>query len=927
MPDNTRFTFSKRGLLMLSIALASSPVLAQEADENKADESDVEVISVTGYRGSLVSSTNAKRESNGFSDEIFADDIGKMPSLNLAESLARIPGVKIGRQVTGEGQRISVRGLGAGFTKIVLNGNSISVASIGDINSSQSNREVDLDIFPTELFSSLSVNKTMTAQQIEGGVSGYINMRTAHASNMGDGHNFKYSIDAEYKESTESTGPKGSFTYSYSGDKFGVLATVVAKKGKTSVDGYETVGNIDQTGCVIEIGGSSCRNAGESGTFRYTDVASADYAAAHPGVNVGDRLDLNQVSGLTDEQLLGFGMPYIGRLMTTSGDKTNLSSLLSFQYYPNEDMELVLDTLTSDVSNDFVRSEFSHIYRRNYDTPSIPANIVIENNRLQSGQFYGSRPWIGSRDYKDDISFLSIMPSFSWQINDTFAMDISASKMKSTLDRDNPYGFVYTGEGTLDYDYKGDIPSVNHSNLDNYDDYTYESLRFGRMQKETNTEGLHVDFAWGANPDFNGIKFGFAIDKMDSRQQGMAVDDLDAYLEANNIDQVEANITDYVRSVDIGSSFENYSGLTQFGELDWDAFKEAINYSGLQSQLLNEKYIEEEVKSVYVEANAEAEIVGRLLRVNTGLRFVDTDQHVSTLNGETNESYTRVLPSFSLVYDVVEDVKLRASASRSLTRANPSDMYPDTAWDGSGIDAVEVGNPALAPFESTNFDIGGEWYFSDLGYVGITYYTKDITGFTRSVSLGENFNNLGKWGVDITDINDTQQAQLDICNPDCTVSVRTKENTEGVSKLNGFEFIWVQPLDFIVNGLGFNASANKIQDDSPEGAEITGISDSYNATLYYEMEGFQTRVTYYNQDGATQFESWGSTVRGKDRAQVDLAASYNLPVLTDYNLTVTFDAYNLTNEPLSTYIGDDKSQSFNVYYPGVTYNLGIRGSF
>ena len=119
----------------------------------------------------------------------------------------------------------------------------------------------------------------------------------------------------------------------------------------------------------------------------------------------------------------------------------------------------------------------------------------------------------------------------------------------------------------------------------------------------------------------------------------------------------------------------------------------------------------------------------------------------------------------------------------------------------------------------------------------------------------------------------------------------------------------------------------QINDDSPEGAEITGISDSYNATLYYEMEGFQTRLTYYNQDGAMQFDSWGAAVKGKDRAQVDLAASYNLPVLTDYNLTVTFDAYNLTNEPLASYLEDDKSQSFNVYYPGVTYNLGIRGSF
>src|SRR5690606_9486130 len=118
-------------------------------------DSVVEEVVVTGYRGSLLNSTNAKRNSVGFSDEIFSDDIGKLPSQNLAESLNRIPGVKINRDVTGEGQQISVRGLGPSFTKIVLNGNNIAVAADGNLTGTNSNREVDLDIFPAELFSSL----------------------------------------------------------------------------------------------------------------------------------------------------------------------------------------------------------------------------------------------------------------------------------------------------------------------------------------------------------------------------------------------------------------------------------------------------------------------------------------------------------------------------------------------------------------------------------------------------------------------------------------------------------------------------------------------------------------------------------------------------------------------------------------------------
>ncbi|HZD52909.1 MAG TPA: TonB-dependent receptor plug domain-containing protein, partial [Woeseiaceae bacterium] len=150
--------------VLLLIILAGVPISGAWAQSNNV----LEEIIVKGYRGGLLNSTNAKRESVGFNDVIYSDDIGKLPSQNLAESLNRIPGVKIARDVTGEGQQISVRGLGPSFTKIVLNGNNISVASDGNLTGTNSNRQVDLDIFPPELFSSLVVSKTPMARQLEG---------------------------------------------------------------------------------------------------------------------------------------------------------------------------------------------------------------------------------------------------------------------------------------------------------------------------------------------------------------------------------------------------------------------------------------------------------------------------------------------------------------------------------------------------------------------------------------------------------------------------------------------------------------------------------------------------------------------------------------------------------------------------------------
>src|SRR5690606_8726721 len=134
---NTMKTTGLFPLSLLTLAMTATMAEAQapaSSERVSADGEQIEELIVTGYRGSLQSSTIAKRESTGFSDAVFADDIGKMPSQNLAESLARIPGVIINREVTGEGQQISVRGLGPNFTRVVLNGNAISVASSGSLD-------------------------------------------------------------------------------------------------------------------------------------------------------------------------------------------------------------------------------------------------------------------------------------------------------------------------------------------------------------------------------------------------------------------------------------------------------------------------------------------------------------------------------------------------------------------------------------------------------------------------------------------------------------------------------------------------------------------------------------------------------------------------------------------------------------------------
>src|SRR3954465_7822805 len=194
MRDNSQLRFAIAGILSTA-AFAMPAAYAQDATPaaTGSQGEEVEEVVVTGFRAALESSTNAKRESGGFSDSIFAEDIGKFPDSNLAESFNRIPGITITRETSGEGINIAIRGLGTNFTRVLLNDAPVAIASTGRTDSQNTNREVDLDMFPTELFSQLTVHKSSDAHTLEGGAAGTVNMRMARPFDK-EGGRLAYSI-------------------------------------------------------------------------------------------------------------------------------------------------------------------------------------------------------------------------------------------------------------------------------------------------------------------------------------------------------------------------------------------------------------------------------------------------------------------------------------------------------------------------------------------------------------------------------------------------------------------------------------------------------------------------------------------------------------------------------------------------------------
>src|SRR5690606_34002587 len=229
-------------LLALAIitALASPAALAQQAAA-PASPTELDAVTVTGYRQSLQKSLDEKRYSTEQVDAIYAEDIGKFPDQNLAESLQRIAGVSIDRE-GGEGQRISIRGLGSDFTRVRLNGlEALATAGNGSSGVNRS-RGFDFNTFASELFSQVKVNKTQSAQMDEGSLGSTVDLRGSRPFDF-DGFQASASAQAGYSELARDYDPRVSALVSntWADDRFGALLSASYSKRNVYEEGYNPV--------------------------------------------------------------------------------------------------------------------------------------------------------------------------------------------------------------------------------------------------------------------------------------------------------------------------------------------------------------------------------------------------------------------------------------------------------------------------------------------------------------------------------------------------------------------------------------------------------------------------------------------------------------------------------------------------------------
>ena len=658
---------------------------ASAPDQPPADPvvGEGEDIVVTGYRASLQSQTNAKRNSVGFTDTIFAEDIGKFPDTNIAESVNRIPGVTISREVTGEGSNVAIRGLGTNFTRVTLNGAPVAIASVR-FDAQSTNREVDLDLLPTELFTQLTVSKSPVASQVEGGAAGTVNLRTARPFDNPKPY-VSYGLQGSKVSGADKWGYRGHILASATFGDFGILVGAAAVRNEFAVDGYETIGwtNPNLSAAQRPTGA----NPTGGGNFSIPGVVPANAGnGLTPGTVIDQAFLLANNPGATIDQIDNGLIPRLSRPRTERGFRERQNFIGSLEWRPSDSLRFYLDGMYGRRDTEFTRTAMNWVGRNGaaiplnttYDRTDCATGCVVTGGTYANAQFF-----LEYRPYKDKQDFWGVNPGAEFTVNDWISGDIQANYTKSTFRRESPTVLVITPPSsgvTVDYQNDGGIPQVS-TNIDLNDPNNFGWAGGGRVnlngeERETETKGVRGSLLFGDVKRFS-VRIGGAYDDTERRitpfdatnpwQNLICGNNPSVTLPAPNTSTTPCTglnepgtvppagfptFPGYGTNFTAGGAPISYGGSAVptaavpsfllpgsngFITVDWNKFKGATNYdqllanadeTGAGSSGANGGLIREKVTGIFAETNGVVEFGDNTLRLNGGIRYVRTEQIV-----------------------------------------------------------------------------------------------------------------------------------------------------------------------------------------------------------------------------------------------------------------------------------------------------------
>jgi iron complex outermembrane receptor protein len=879
------------------------PVYAQQADDAapKADSKNtdkagqIEQITVNGIRGSLQKSLSQKRNADSHVEVITAEDIGKMPDKNVADSLSRVPGVTIGNAGATEGgfdeaDRVSMRGTNPSLTQTLINGHNVASGDWFVLDQSgQVGRSVSYTLLPSELVGSVVVHKSSQASLVEGGVAGSVDIITRKPLEFKKQFTAEATLGAVYADLPGKTDPQISALVNWKNEAntFGILVQAFSEERHLQRQGQEILG--------------------------YTKIAPGSaIATAHP-------------------DLAGVYAPNLINSALFEQQRKRTGGLIDAQFKVSNDFSFDVNAFTSEMkAANYNRSyEFWGAQVINAGAGQSPnPGYTVKNNTLTSATFapvagtnYGVYDQISRPDESASSNFVEL--GTKWRATDalTFTTKLGTSTGEGKTPTQNVAEWnVGVGAGA-GYQLNGTGTAANW-NLGATNNASPAGSQFGwifgdqniNVKDKENWAQADGEFSagWGA---LSTVQFGLRYNDHKRSSDGVigqgplnAGNPGAANSAANpaNFPQGYSNFPSNFGS-GLGSGFPTNVWYYSPGQLA--AYNAFTNRDPVTREDWNSEFsVKEKNTAGYLQGNFE----GNHWSGNVGVRVVQTKESVISnvaalasapgaittsafgpfIKQHDDNTYVDVLPSMNLKFDLSKDVIARFAASKTMTRPDYSSLAgqvtltPPAAFGAIG--SGTGGNPNLKPITSNNFDASLEWYFAPRSLVSASVFNMNLSSYVGLGTVTRSY---------VTSTADHPANYM----ADYVLTVPT--NTSGT--VNGIELAYEMPLG---KNFGFATNLTLINAYDASNGPLVGASKrTGNLTAYYEDERFNARISYNYRS---------SFYSGLDRSTAFYQAGVGTLAMSlgykySEQLSFTLDGQNLNNPTLKYFaLNEDQPRAF-----------------
>ena len=870
-----------------SVALAPAAIAQTAAPQPASSQPtvDSQEIVVTGFRASLASAIQQKRAAPAIVDTISAEDIGKFPEQNLAESLQRITGVQITRS-RGEGQNVSIRGLSPDFNQINLNGRTLP--------SPTGSRSFDFTILSSDFINGIDVYKTPTADMEEGGLAGTVNVRTLRPKDI-TRMRLSGNVEGLYEGNSKKINPHASLLFAdrFFDNRLSIIAGVDYSKRRLQTYRYEAFG--------------------------------LESASENP--LTGKNLDYNLDGDRNDTFLINHAANYVADF----GTRTRLSGILSVGFKASDTIDLWAEGLRSRFVNDTHSALNAHRFTNISDPNGVQASTIDSNGIVTVLDSNGVDHRNNGRPsyYKDTLGSYAVGGSFA---NGPLHIDLEASTGKAKrLATDVSLEVIARASvvENISIDPSGPAQVTYLRGYDPLNRANWRALGLNGSYRQPTidrTKEVKLDTRYDFERSFlKSIRLGAQLGRrqqdVNSKQLVVSAQQLAPLLGLPYSPTIEGGsfaagafmqsysfpnfLGAYHGSATFPTSFLSSDPRLVFAQLPLEQL--AAQFPATQNKAQSYS-VREETMAGYARADFGSGD-GRLAG-NVGVRVVRTKQTSdgfapdfslirfdqqgartivpSVTAVSVKQNYTNVLPSLNLRYKLTDNFDLRFGAARVLSRPTLSLLAPNTNINANVL-TISGGNPTLKPFISDQLDLSAEWYFSRGALLSAAVFYKNVKNYIANSSSSRTLS-----------IQQVQGGTKDF------VFTVLQPSNAGSPKIKGFEIGYQQPFSFLpapLDGFGLIANYTYVQADKisvstgAAAVALPGVSkNNYNLVAYYEKGPFGARLSYNFRDKfvVDPYSYFGDGQYTKSYAQLDFSSSLKL----NDHVEIDLDVLNIGNTPL-----------------------------